>query len=250
MIPHLQGREKKLEPFGWTGEEAEWVALVCLHSGVFTRSQFQFHFRARPNRAFRFVQRLVARRFAVEESVPAVGGTSTKVCWITHKQLYRALDIPLVRYRRYADPRVLFRRLLSLDYVIEHPDFEWLPTESEKLRYCEALAVERGRLPQRIYHGSVGGAVRYFPIKLPLSGGRPAAFMYTTFVYIDPGNEPDTELRYWGEQHEALWTGLRQQGIPVHVVGIAAGREGRRPHRHRPEPLGAGAGSGGRRWVG
>ena len=40
MIAHLHDREKSLEPFGWTGREAEWIALVCLHSGVFTRAQF------------------------------------------------------------------------------------------------------------------------------------------------------------------------------------------------------------------
>ena len=38
MIKHLRGRELKLEPLGWTGPEAEWIALVCLHSGVFTRA--------------------------------------------------------------------------------------------------------------------------------------------------------------------------------------------------------------------
>ena len=37
MIEHLRGRERKLEPLGWTGPDAEWIALVCLHSGVFTR---------------------------------------------------------------------------------------------------------------------------------------------------------------------------------------------------------------------
>ena len=37
MIEHLHDREKSLEPFGWKGREAEWIALVCLHSGVFTR---------------------------------------------------------------------------------------------------------------------------------------------------------------------------------------------------------------------
>ena len=36
MIPHLRGREKDLEPFGWNPEDTEWVAMVCLNSGVFT----------------------------------------------------------------------------------------------------------------------------------------------------------------------------------------------------------------------
>ena len=39
-IEHLRGRDRKLEPLGWTGPDAEWIALVCLHSGVFTRAQF------------------------------------------------------------------------------------------------------------------------------------------------------------------------------------------------------------------
>ena len=66
MIEHLDGREKALEPLGWTGREAEWIALVCLHSGVFTRAQFCFYFDARRNRAHRFVKTLVERRAAVE----------------------------------------------------------------------------------------------------------------------------------------------------------------------------------------
>ena len=44
MIEHLREREKSLEPFGWRGREAEWVALVCLHSGVFTRTQWCHYF--------------------------------------------------------------------------------------------------------------------------------------------------------------------------------------------------------------
>ena len=45
MIEHLRGRDRKLELHGWTGQEAEWIALVCLHSGVFTRAQFCDYFR-------------------------------------------------------------------------------------------------------------------------------------------------------------------------------------------------------------
>ena len=47
MIAHLHDREKSLEPFGWKGREAEWIALVCLHSGVFTRAQFLLFLRCR-----------------------------------------------------------------------------------------------------------------------------------------------------------------------------------------------------------
>ena len=50
MIEHLKGRERALAALGWTGREAEWIALVCLHSGVFTRAQFCHYFEARPER--------------------------------------------------------------------------------------------------------------------------------------------------------------------------------------------------------
>ena len=46
MIEHLRGREQALASLGWTGREAEWIALVCLHSGVFTRAQFCHYFDA------------------------------------------------------------------------------------------------------------------------------------------------------------------------------------------------------------
>ena len=61
MIEHLKGRERALEPFGWTGREAEWIALVCLHSGVFTRPQFCHYFEAHRSAAQRIVQTLVTR---------------------------------------------------------------------------------------------------------------------------------------------------------------------------------------------
>ena len=50
MIEHLRGRERALEPLGWTGREAEWIALVCLHSGVFIRPQFCDYFETDRNR--------------------------------------------------------------------------------------------------------------------------------------------------------------------------------------------------------
>ena len=62
MIEHLRGRERKLEPLGWTGPDAEWIALVCLHSGVFTRAQFCDYFDAFRKQAHRFMKTLIERR--------------------------------------------------------------------------------------------------------------------------------------------------------------------------------------------
>ena len=65
MIEHLKGREQALAPLGWTGREAEWIALVCLHSGVFIRAQFCHYFDAPRITAARFVKALIEQRAAV-----------------------------------------------------------------------------------------------------------------------------------------------------------------------------------------
>ena len=46
--------------------------------------------------------------------------------------IYRALGVENIRHRRKARNSVLMRRLLSLDFVLEHPGLNWLPTEPEK----------------------------------------------------------------------------------------------------------------------
>ena len=50
------------------------IALVCLHSGVFTRSQFCHYFNTYRKHAYRFVKLLVERRAAVESELPRVNG--------------------------------------------------------------------------------------------------------------------------------------------------------------------------------
>ena len=47
-IAHLKEREKALEPFGWTGMPHRWIALACLHGGVFTRAQLDKLFGCHP----------------------------------------------------------------------------------------------------------------------------------------------------------------------------------------------------------
>ena len=64
MIEHLRGREQALGPLGWTGRKAEWIALVCLHSGVFTRAQFCCYFNTQRMTALRFVKALIEQRAA------------------------------------------------------------------------------------------------------------------------------------------------------------------------------------------
>ena len=216
MIAHLRGRDRKLETLGWTGQDAEWIALVCLHSGVFTRAQFCHYFDADRKRALRFVKTLTERRQAVETDVIAFNGGG-KTCRISSHTIYRALGVENIRHRRKASKPVVIRRLLSLDFVLEHPGMNWLPAEAEKVEYFEKLGLSKRLIPRRIYYGTVGNQKRYFALKLPLAVEPETV----TFAYIDPGHQTDRELYSWGAAHGPLWEALRKKGKQVRVIGIA-----------------------------
>ena len=115
---------------GWTGAEAEWLALVCLHSGVFTRAQYCHHLGVgrRASATHRFVRRLVEEGIAAEHPIPGVR-TKARLCHVSGRGLYRALGVENVRHRRRSAEGVVLRRLLSLDFVMERPDLPWLATE-------------------------------------------------------------------------------------------------------------------------
>ena len=217
MIEHLKGRERALASLGWTGQEAEWIALVCLHSGVFTRPQFYRYFDAGRKRAYRFVKTLVDRRAGVEIE-DAVFNGGGKTCRISSKPIYRAMEIENIRHRRKATVSVLRRRLLSFDFVLEHPGMNWLPTEGEKVEFFEGLGVHSNLIPRRIYFGAVGAQKRYFALKLPVAGGDKTV----TFAYVDPGHATAVELHSWGAAHGPLWDAIRAQGRRVEVIAIGA----------------------------
>ena len=216
MIEHLRGRDRKLEPLGWTGQDAEWIALVCLHSGVFTRAQFCHYFDTYRKQAHRFVKMLIDRKAAVESEWPLVNGGG-KTCRISSKPIYRALGVEDIRHRRNASKPVVMRRLLSLDFVLEHPGMNWLPAESEKVEFFEKIGLSKRLIPRRIYYGVVGNQKRYFALKLPLAVDPEIV----TFAYIDPGHQTDRELYSWGAAHGPLWDALRKKGRQVRVLGIA-----------------------------
>ncbi len=218
MIPHLKGRAEALAELGWKGRDAEWVALVCLHSGVFLRQQYlAFIGQTNPGLAARFVQR--CGRSAAED---AWNGSYVRLCRLASRELYRAVAAEHVRHRRAASPPVVLRRLLSLDYVIERLDAAWLPTETEKVSALTVAGVAPSMLPSRLYRGAVSAQRRYFAHKLPvaLDTGR------ATFVYVQAEDETVSALRTWGEAHTPLWSALRAAGRDVETVVV-----GRDPER-------------------
>ena len=140
------------------------------------------------------------------------------------RRIYRTLGAEHVRHRRPAAPDVVLRRLLSLDYVLEHPRAAWLPTEDEKVKALTAAGIAREVLPRRLYQGAVGAQYRYFPHKLPVALDRERA----TFLFVQTDeDETVSAVRTWGGQHAALWAALAAAGRAVEVVVV--GRDPVRP---------------------
>ena len=152
---------------------------------------------------------------AVEEKPPGIKGIG-RICRIHGRRIYEALGAGDHRRRRITSPEVMMRRLLALDYVLEHRRMPWLPTEADRVAAFEALGVERGLLPQRVYRGALGGLRRFFPLGLPIALDTERA----VFVYAEPGHDTATALRSWGAKHGDLWKALWDLGLKIEVVAV------------------------------
>lgn len=225
-VAHLKGREKALAPFGWIGYRAKRVALACLHGGIFTRAQWTSFLDCHYEKVRRAVRALIAQGVAVEEKPVGIRDIG-RVCRIHGRSLYGALGAEGRPRRRITSTEVRLRRLLSLDYVLDHLHLPWLPTEPEKVTAFEALGIELRILPQRTYRGAAGSFRRYFPLRLPVALSAERA----VFVYVDPGHQTVTPLRSWGGRHRELWEALRDRGVKTEVVAVV--RHGRESSRLR-----------------
>ena len=139
-----------------------------------------------------------------------------------------------VRHRRPAAPEVVLRRLLSLDYLLEHPHAAWLPTEDERVNALTGAGIAKEILPRRLYQGAVGTQYRYFPHKLPLALDGERA----TFLFVQAEGETESAVRTWGSQHAALWAALAAAGRAVEVVVVGPGRGAPGGRRAGARPMG------------
>lgn len=221
-FPHLNGRAEKLaEECGLDPDVAEWLALVALHSGCFLRSQYRDYSDQDRKAMTREARSLLSRKLVVEITVKDLG----LLCRVTSKKVYRVLGSAdgSHRHRRLAGWPVIYRRLLSLDYVLDHPELPWLPTEEEKLACFGRLGVPRTDLPFREYRGAdnVGRTRRYFANKHPIAVDPEAKT--AVFVYADSNEQSPQGLRRWRDEHAPLLSSLYRQGFRLKIAHV--GRE-------------------------
>ena len=215
MIAHLKGREKALEAFGWTGKQAEWIALVCLHSGVFTRDQISDWLGIHDRTARRFIRDMLDQRLAAEGQACGPEGLPD----------LRACSLPGARGRGHPPPPDRLHRGApappALARLRDRAHRTWRGCRPSPRRSARSRrsGIDRRVLPVRVYRGAAGDTRRYFPLKLPVALDTESA----VFVYADPGHETAAGLHSWGRAHRELWRELRDRGLPVEAVAVVLG---------------------------
>ena len=208
-MPHLVHRTAAVQGLGWSPDDAHWLALVCLHSGVFTRLQYRDWHHRDKYAARRFVQRLTAAGVAREHPLPG-RRTPQRFCHVFGRTLYRALGVENAHQRRLGSPALLWRRLLALDCLLAYPDANWLATGEEKLLFFLKHGYDEEDLPQRRLGDRALDHVTLHPIAVEERR--------VSFVFPDPGHGTSRALYYWASDHLFLWEALRLDGVEVEVI--------------------------------
>ena len=223
MSTSFQGRGEPLRLLRWIPRHADWLALVCSTGGYFTRAQLAHFLGVGLPQAVRVVRKMVEGKIAAEQVLER-----RKVCRIYSSVIYRELGLHPGRGHSEVSMESIMVRLLSLDYLIEHPGLPWLLTAAEQVRAFEAVGIGRELLPSNLSGGAAPGRVRYFPRGAPIAFGGGRAL----FTFTDPGYAKSKPLRDWAGRHRWLWEALRERGHPVEVVAIVrAVRELQRSRR-------------------
>src|SRR2546423_464613 len=198
-----------LSSLGYTEDAARFLYLVATHSGYFSMRQFlQFTGTKSGDKSMVFSQKLLGKGHATARSFLRNG----LVYHLFSRIVYRAIGRENLRNRRAHSLEHIRTRLVALDFVATHLQYEYLETEDDKLNYfCQRLDIPKELLPVKRYSGGVHDRTteREIVDKLPMflcssSFSSPVV----TFTFVDPGlgilDSFKTHLLAYGSLFEAL----------------------------------------------
>lgn len=191
--------------FGYTEAEARFLRLPARHGGYFVRRQFlQSANCDLGKRAQDFIDKLTARKHACRE----IYREDRHLYRLHYKPIYAAIGDEDNRNRREHQPSTIRVRLMGLDFVLKHPEDEFLATEQEKLRYFfEKRRIEADLLPSRAFCVKGVFLTRHFVDGFPLLLSRGDA-VSVAFCYIDDGQFSNAAFRSYLRQYHRLFRAL------------------------------------------
>jgi len=183
-----------LKALGYSEAEARFLYLVATHSGYFVARQFLAFANAHwGQRTTSFWNKLHTKKHARTETFPKSG----IVYHLFSRRLYRQIDRENLRNRRQHEIEYIQRRIGILDFVLSHPQYRYLETESEKVSFfCDQLKTARHFLPCKLYHGQRTSqpTLRYFVDKFPMFLAADVPSPLVTFTYLQGPEASLTEF--------------------------------------------------------
>jgi len=196
-----------LKALGYSEAEARFLYLVATHSGYFVARQFLAFANAHwGQRTTSFWNKLHTKKHARTETFPKSG----IVYHLFSRRLYRQIDRENLRNRRQHEIEYIQRRIGILDFVLSHPQYRYLETESEKVSFfCDQLKTARHFLPCKLYHGQRTSqpTLRYFVDKFPMFLAADVPSPLVTFTYLQ---EPEASLTEFAHHLEFYLPLFRQ----------------------------------------
>ncbi len=217
-------RINALKRFGYSDEEARFLTIAALQSGYFLRRQY-LAWTGGPKgwKDVALLEKLAANEHLRTTSYRH----NRRVYHLSAKPVYLDLGDPDNRNRREHQVSTILRRLIGLDYVLEHPQHQYLATEREKLDYfVGTLQIPPEQLPTRWYQSPRGYAAtaKHFVDKFPLflasasgQSGGPASAPVVHFCYVDEGAQDIDGFATYLDQYRSLFGRLSR----FHVTYIA-----------------------------
>jgi hypothetical protein len=196
----------KAQALGYTEREAAFLQLVVEHSGYFLPRQVdRFYGQPRGQVRTRFLERLVAHKDAAVSTTVR----QTSLFHVCGRALYRALGEEDNRNRRRRPPHLIRSRLMTLDFVLTHPEYVFLPYGDARAGYfVQVHEIDLGAVPTKRYLSPTGApaSLRYFVDKFPAY--RVAGEAALWFCYIDEGGQTSSGFETYLRQYEALFHAL------------------------------------------
>lgn len=163
-------RVRALALLGFSERQTRFLVTVALHSGFCLRRQYMTFAGLKYGAGVRdFLDRLVTRKMATRIDFRRDRG---HVYHLHASAIYDAIGQADNRNRRSASAALIARKLMVLDFVLGHPNVEWLATEDDKVTlFTTRFGVPQMDLPQRVYvapRRDAPSTVRYFVHKLPI----------------------------------------------------------------------------------
>lgn len=170
-------RLTNLRQLGYTDREAAFLLTAALHSGVFVMRQYSGYAGVKPGA----LTEQFASKAKMNGHVRSFPTKNRTLVYQIRKPIFQALGDPDNRNRRIKQPNITRLRLMSLDFVLAHPDRTFHATEEEKIDLFSSLAVASPIYPARTYRSNLGAAptTRCFVEKYPIyTKGSGAGFAF------------------------------------------------------------------------